>query len=65
MYQIHLKFNHLTKKITISRTLSYEDLANLISHSFSIKDRVVGVTDSKGKFYDLHQVTDNLSAFQK
>lgn len=65
MNQIHLKFKSLTKKITVSKTISADDLSKMVSTSFSLKEKLIGVTGKDGKFYDLAQLTSNLSAFQK
>lgn len=53
MTQIILKFKKSIKKIRISKSCSPEDLSLLISRSFGTKEKIIGVTDSYGKFYDL------------
>jgi hypothetical protein len=64
MNTILLRFNKSLKKITISKSYSSVDLGHLISHTFELKDRVVGLTDKLGKFYDLEFVSKNLQSFK-
>lgn len=64
MKQIHLRFKAKSKKITISRPFSAEDLARLISSTFELRERIVGLTDENGKFYDLNFVVKKLGEFQ-
>ena len=64
MNTILLRFNKSLKKITVSRSYSAVDLGHLISHTFDLKDKIVGLTDRVGKFYDLDHVSRNLQAFR-
>jgi hypothetical protein len=68
MYQIHLKYKKLSKKITVTNTSSSHHLANLLLLSFGIKEikeKVIGITDQSGKFFDLKKIAKNISDFQK
>lgn len=64
MNTILLRFNKSLKKITVSRSYSSVDLGHLISHTFDLKDKIVGLTDRVGKFYDLDHVSRNLQTFR-
>jgi hypothetical protein len=64
MNNILLKFNKSLKKITVSRSYSAVDLGHLIAHTFELKDKIVGLTDKVGKFYDLDYVSRNLTTFK-
>ena len=64
MNALLLKFNKSLKKITVSKSYSAEDLGHLIAHSFDVRDKVVGLTDKLGKFYDLEHVSKNLPNFK-
>ena len=51
MYQIQLKFKGQSKKITAAKTPAPSELSKLITRCFGLQERVLGVTDKKGKFY--------------
>jgi hypothetical protein len=60
MNQLIIKFGNQTKKVTIPKTNSVEDLGKIIESIFKLKEKIVGVTDEHGKFYDLQFLNDNL-----
>ena len=60
MSQLILKLGSTTKSINIPKTSSMDDLARIIESIFRIKEKVVGVTDEFGKFFDLQFVNDNI-----
>ena len=62
MFQIQLKFLGQTKKITVAKSLSTQELSRLISQCFELTERIVGVTDNNGKFHELSRLTNELSA---
>jgi hypothetical protein len=64
MFQIQLKFLGQTKKITVAKSLSAQELSKLISQCFQLTERVVGVTDHHGKFHELTRLAQD-SSFQK
>jgi len=57
MNQIQLKFMGQNKKITIAKALPAHELNKLIGQCFNLTERVVGVTDHAGKFYELHKLS--------
>lgn len=61
MYQIQLKFMGQSKKITIAKSLPPHELNKLIGQCFNLTERVVGVTDQAGKFYELHKLSQELA----
>lgn len=65
MIELFLKYKKSTKKITVSKSYSSEDLSHLIAHSFGVKDKIIGLTDPFGKFYDLQYVSKNLNTLGK
>lgn len=56
MYQIQLKFKGQTKKITVQKAVPPSELSKMIAQTFNLTERVVGVTDRAGKFYDLSKL---------
>ena len=64
MTSILLKYKDSLRKVNVSKSYSAEDLGHLISNIFNLKDKLSGVTDPMGKFYDLHQLSQNLKSFR-
>lgn len=62
MYQIQLKFKGQNKKITLQRPVPPHELSKLIAQTFNLSERVIGVTDRTGKFYDLAKLFPELAA---
>jgi hypothetical protein len=62
MYQIQLKFMGQSKKITVGKALAAPELSKLIGQCFSLSEKVVGVTDHAGKFYELSKLSQELAA---
>ena len=60
MYQIQLKFKGESQKITTAKAPPPSELHKLITQCFSLQERVLGVTDKKGKFYELAQLDSRL-----
>lgn len=60
MSQLILKLGTTSKSVNIPRTNSSEDLGKIIESIFKTKEKVVGVTDEFGKFYDLQFVHENM-----
>ena len=50
MFQIQLKFKGQSKQITVSKSLPTGELEKLIAQCFSIKEKVIGVTNKAGCF---------------
>lgn len=61
MYQIQLKFKGQTKKITVQKAVPPQELSKMIAQTFNLTERVVGVTDRAGKFYDLTKLIPELA----
>ena len=62
MYQIQLKFKGQNKKLTVQKSLQPQELGKMIAHSFALNERVVGVTDRPGKFYELAKVNADMAS---
>lgn len=53
-----------SKLITCAKMSSVEDLRKMIESIFNIYERVVGVTDENGKYFDLEFVNENMGIFR-
>ena len=60
MNSLTLKNGQRIKKLTVHKTNSPEDISKMIESIFRIHEKLIGVTDEYGKFYDLQFVCDNL-----
>jgi hypothetical protein len=65
MYQIQLKFKGQNKKITVAKSLQTAELQKLIAQCFSINERVVGVTNKSGCFFELAEFDKTVAAAPK
>lgn len=45
-----------SKRIKFAKTSSVEDLRKIIQSIFGLTDRIIGITDENGKFFDLEFV---------
>lgn len=60
MNHLTLKLEHKVKKVTISKTNSAADIAKMVESAFRLREKLIGLTDEYGKFYDLDFVSDNM-----
>lgn len=60
MNQLTLRLGQKIKKVTITKTNSAADISKMIESIFRVREKLIGVTDEYGKFYDLQFVSDNL-----
>ena len=60
MNQLTLRLGQKIKKVTVTKTNSAADISKMIESVFRLRERLIGVTDEYGKFYDLQFVSDNL-----
>ena len=60
MNQLTLRLGQKIKKVTVTKTSSAVDISKMIESVFRVREKLIGVTDEYGKFYDLQFVSDNL-----
>ena len=60
MNHLTLKLDQKIKKVIISKTNSATDIAKMVESAFKLKEKLIGVTDEDGKFYDLDFFSDNM-----
>lgn len=65
MSQLTIKLGPNITKIVVPKTNSPEDMASILECSLKCKDRIVGVTDEQGRFYDLDFLHKNLKILKK
>lgn len=65
MFQIQLKFKGQSKQITVSKSLPTGELEKLIAQCFSIKEKVIGVTNKAGCFLELNQFNRQIPNISK
>lgn len=53
-----------TKRITSAKTSSVEDLRKMIESIFGIRERIIGITDENGKYFELEFVNENMGLFK-
>jgi hypothetical protein len=61
MYPIQLKFKGQSKKITVAKLLQTTELQKLIAQCFGINEKVIGVTNKVGCFFELNEFNKQIS----
>ena len=49
----HIKHNKVVKKINLKKYLSAQELSHLIAGHFDLKEKIIGISDKSGNFFDL------------
>lgn len=61
MSHLTVKLGAITKRVYLHKSNDPEDLSRILESTFKTRERIVGVTDQYGKFYQLSFVNSNLS----
>lgn len=60
MNHLTLRLGQKVKKVTISKTNSAADISKVVESVFRLREKLIGVTDEYGKFYDLDFVSEHM-----